>query len=235
MRIFLIYIFDFFFILNKMYVLDILIYKLKNMTNIENEYLFEYAKIDSKAPSFKLPYYDPKEDKDDVISLEDLKWKWSVLFYYPADFTFVCPTELKDMAEQKEKFEKMWVEILAASTDTVFSHRAWTKHEILMKNFPYKMLADHTWEVAEMYNILDNESGMAWRGTFIIDPDLNIKWIEVTSGPLWRNSEELIRKLEALQFMKENPTQACPAKWAIWSKTLTPSIKIAWEVWEQLQ
>lgn len=205
------------------------------MNEFENDFVFEYVKIDSKAPNFDLPYYDPKEDKDGKISLENLKWKWSVLFFYPADFTFVCPTELKDMAEQEEKFKNMWIEVLAVSTDTVFSHRAWTKHEILMKNFPYKMLADHTLEISEKYNILDNETGMAWRWTFIIDPDLNVKWIEVTSWPLWRNSEELIRKLEALQFMRENPTQACPAKWAVWAKTLTPSIKIAWEVWEQLK
>lgn len=193
------------------------------------------AKIDSKAPHFDLPYYDPKTDDEGSMSLEDLKWKWSVLFFYPADFTFVCPTELKDMADQKDRFEKMGVEVLAVSTDTIFSHRAWTKHEMLMKGFPYKMLADHTTQIADLYNILDEKTGIAGRGTFIIDPELQIKWIEVTSGPLGRNSDELIRKIEALQYMKENPTQACPAKWVIGSKTLTPSIKIAGEVGEQLQ
>lgn len=205
------------------------------MENFENEFIYESVKIDSKAPKFELPYYDPKDDKDWTLALKDLKGKWSVLFFYPADFTFVCPTELKDMADQKEKFKELKVKVLAVSTDTVFSHRAWVKHELLMKDFPYKMLADHTWIVSEMYNLLDPETGMAGRWTFIIDPDLNVRWIEVTSWPLWRNSEELIRKIEALQFMRENPTQACPAKWAIWWKTLTPSIKIAWEVGEQLQ
>ena len=172
----------------------------------ENEFEFESVKIDSKAPSFNLPFYDPKKDNDGKISLKDLKWKWSVLFFYPADFTFVCPTELKDMADQKEKFKELKVKVLAVSTDTIFSHRAWTKHELLMKDFPYKMLADHTGEISEKYNILDHETGMAARWTFIIDPDLNIKWIEVTSWPLGRNSDELIRKLEALQFMREHPT-----------------------------
>jgi peroxiredoxin (alkyl hydroperoxide reductase subunit C) len=103
-----------------------------------------------------------------------------------------------------------------------------------MENFPYLMLADHWLWVAEMYNILDEESGIAGRWTFIIDPDLIVRWIEVTSGPLGRNSDELIRKIEALQFMRNNPGTACPAKWAIWAKTLKPSIKIAWEVYEQL-
>lgn len=205
------------------------------MYNQENDFFYESVKIDNQAPKFELPFYDPKSDTDWKLSLDDLKWKWSVLFFYPADFTFVCPTELKDMAEQEEKFNEMWVEVLSVSTDTVFSHRAWTKHELLMKNFPYKMLADHTTSVSEIYNLLDHESGMAWRWTFIIDPDLVVRWIEVTSWPLWRNSDELIRKIEALQFMRENPTQACPAKWAIWSKTLTPSLKISGEVWQELQ
>jgi peroxiredoxin (alkyl hydroperoxide reductase subunit C) len=138
------------------------------------------------------------------------------------------------MADQEAKFKELWVEVLAASTDTVFSHRAWVKHEKLMEWFPYKILSDHTTEVADIYGILDEETGISGRGTFIIDPDGVVKGIEVTSGPLGRNSEELIRKIEALQFMRENPTQACPAKWTPWAKTLTPSIKIAGEVYEEL-
>ena len=202
---------------------------------MENYDLPRFVKIDNEAPSFELPAYNPKTDEEEEIFLTDLKWKWLVLFYYPADFTFVCPTELKDMADQEAKFKELWVEILSASTDTVFSHRAWVKHEWLMKNFPYKMLADHSTEVSYMYNLLDEESGIAWRGTFIIDPDGIVRGIEVTSGPLWRNSDELIRKIEALQFMRSHPGTACPAKWSVWSKTLTPSIKIAWEVEEELK
>lgn len=196
---------------------------------------FTIAKIDNPAPSFELPYYCPKQDDDGVLHLNDMKGKWVVLFYYPADFTFVCPTELKDMAEAEEKFTEMWVEVLAASTDTVFSHRAWVKHELLMKNFPYKMLADHNLGTADAYNILDEKTGLAGRWTFIIDPEGVIRGIEVTSGPLGRNSEELIRKIEALQFMGANPGVACPARWKSGAKTLTPSIKIAGEVGEELE
>ena len=199
------------------------------------EFFNDIVKIDTPAPLFNLPAYDPIKDDETKINLEDLKGKWTVLFYYPADFTFVCPTELKDMADAKSKFDEMGVTVLAASTDTVFSHRAWVKHEWLMKNFPYLMLADHNLSTADAYNILDNDTGIAWRGTFIIDPNLVVRWIEVTSWPLGRNSDELIRKIEALQFMASNPGTACPAKWAIWSKTLKPSIKIAWEVEEQLK
>lgn len=193
-----------------------------------------FAKIDNKAPLFDMPFYDPHNDEEWNVSLEELNWKWIILFYYPADFTFVCPTELKDMADSKNIFDDMWVEILAVSTDTIFSHRAWVKHEKLMKNFPYKMLSDHNLKTSYQYNLLDEKTWIAWRWTYVIDPDWIIRSIEITSAPLWRNSEELIRKIKALQFMRANPKQACPAKWVLWDKTLTPSIKIAWEVFEEL-
>jgi peroxiredoxin (alkyl hydroperoxide reductase subunit C) len=182
-----------------------------------------------------MPFYDPNSDTDWKISSEDLKWKWYILVFYPADFTFVCPTEMKDLADQKEIFAKMWIEVLTVSTDSVFSHKAWVKEEKLMENFPYKMLADKTLEVSDIYNVLDEESWMAGRWTFIIDPDWILRWIEITSGAQGRNSEELIRKLEGLQYMREHPTEACPAKWHNWEKTLTPSIKIAWEVFQALE
>ena len=196
---------------------------------------FEMVKIDTKAPNFDLPAYNPLKDDTTQVSLESMKGKWTVLFYYPADFTFVCPTELKDLADSRAQFDAMNVTILAASTDTVFSHRAWVKHEGLMKDFPFIMLADHTWDVADAYNIYDATTGIAGRGTFVIDPEGIVRVIEVTSGPLGRNSEELIRKIEALQFMSSNPGMACPARWKKGAKTLTPSIKIAGEVAEQLQ
>ena len=122
-----------------------------------------FVKIDEPAPGFDLPAYDPIKDDETRVSLESLTGKWSVLFYYPADFTFVCPTELKDMADMKSRFDELGVTVLAASTDTHFSHRAWVKHEKLMENFPYVMLADHNGEVASMYNILDFNSGIAGR------------------------------------------------------------------------
>ncbi len=179
----------------------------------EFDYAYDMVKIDTPAPAFNLPAYDPIKDDTTEVSLASLAGTWSVLFYYPADFTFVCPTELRDMAEAKDRFDAAKVTVLAASTDTVFSHRAWVKHEGLMAGFPYLMLADHTGSVADMYNIYDHETGIAGRGTFIIDPQGVVRGIEVTSGPLGRNSEELLRKIEALQFMSENPGTACPARW----------------------
>ena len=202
----------------------------------ENQMLeIRFAKIDEPAPMFKLPAYDPVWDKELEVNLEEQKGKWSVLFFYPADFTFVCPTELKDMAEAKAEFDEMKVDVFAVSTDTVFSHRAWVKSEKLMENFPYTMIADHSLEVSDYYNLLDNKTWLAGRGTFVIDPNWVIRTIEVASWPLWRNSEELIRKIKALQFMEENPWLACPARWKKWNKTLKPSIKIVWKVWEELE
>ncbi len=192
------------------------------------------VKIDLPAPNFDLPAYDPAKDDTTQVSLSSVEGKWTVLFYYPADFTFVCPTELKDLADSKATFDELGVEVLAVSTDTVFTHRAWTQHEGLMKNFKFKMLADHTGEVAYAYGILDTDTGIAGRGTFIIDPQGIVRGIEITSGPLGRNSAELLRKLEALQYMAENPGTACPARWTPGAKTLTPSIKIAGEVEAQL-
>lgn len=197
-----------------------------------NEY--QIAKIDTPAPNFEMPYYNPLKDDEGRLHLEDMKGKWVVLFFYPADFTFVCPTELKDMADVKKEFDEMSVEVLAVSTDTIFSHRAWTKHEKLMHGFPYKMLSDHNLATSDAYNVLDEKTGIAGRGTFIIDPEGTLRGIEVTSGPLGRNSEELLRKIEALQFMTANPGVACPARWTAGAKTLKPSIKLSGQVGEEL-
>ena len=196
--------------------------------------LVNIAKIDTKAPSFELDYYDAANDTDGKISSEDLKGKWYVLFYYPADFTFVCPTELKDLADAKEEFDKMGVEILPVSTDTIFTHKGWVKAEALLKDFKYKMLADHNGEIADLYNILDLETHLAGRGAFIVDPDGILRGIEVTSGAQGRNSAELIRKIQGLQFMRENPNAACPAKWIPGAKTLTPGIDLVGKVAEAL-
>jgi len=139
------------------------------------------------------------------------------------------------MAKVKPHFDDLGVEVLAASTDTVFTHKAWTKHEKLMEGFPYKMLADHNLATADAYNILDEKTGIAGRGTFIIDPEGIIRGIEVTSGPLGRNSEELLRKIEALQYMGANPGTACPARWTPGAKTLTPGMDLVGQVGDELE
>jgi peroxiredoxin (alkyl hydroperoxide reductase subunit C) len=194
----------------------------------------EIAKIDKKAPAFEMSYYDAEKDTDGTISSEDLKGKWYVLFYYPADFTFVCPTELKDVADIKAILDEMGVEMLPVSTDTIFTHKGWVKAEGLLKGFKYKMLADHNGQYADLYNILDLDNHLAGRGTFIVDPDGILRGLDITSGAQGRNSAELIRKLQGLQFMRENPTMACPARWAPGSVTLTPGIDLVGKVAEAM-
>lgn len=202
---------------------------------MEEEILaYHSVKIDEVAPFFDLPWYDPIKDNEKNVSLDDINGKWAVLFYYPADFTFVCPTELKDLTDAKKEFDALKTEVLVVSTDTVFTHRAWVKDEWLLKWFPFTMLADHTWEVADAYNLLDYETGIAGRWTFIIDPEGVVRGIEVTSWALGRNSDELIRKIEALQFMRKNKWVACPARWKKWDKHIKPSIKMTWKVFEEL-
>jgi alkyl hydroperoxide reductase subunit AhpC len=129
----------------------------------DNLEIVTLAKIDTRAPSFEMPFYDAEKDTDGTITSEELKGKWYVLFYYPADFTFVCPTELKDLADVKAQLDEMKVEVLPVSTDTVFTHKGWVKAEGLLKNFKYKMLADHNGEYADLYNILDLECHLAGR------------------------------------------------------------------------
>lgn len=192
------------------------------------------AKIDTRAPSFSMDYYDAEKDTDGTITSQELKGKWYVLFYYPADFTFVCPTELKDLADVKSELDSMGVEVLPVSTDTVFTHKGWVKAEGLLKDFKYKMLADHNGEYADLYNVLDLNTHLAWRGTFIVDPDGILRGLDITSGAQGRNSAELIRKIQGLQFMRENPTMACPARWAPGSVTLTPGIDLVGKVAEAM-
>lgn len=203
--------------------------------NHEHEDVFaDLVKIDTPAPTFTLNAYNPQTDNIEEVSLEALRGKWTVLFFYPGDFTFVCPTELKDIADAKAEFDEMGITVLAGSTDSPFSHKAWTQHEGLMKNFPYIMFSDSNLGVSHAYGVL-NEDGTSARGTFIIDPEGICRGIEITSGPLGRNSEELLRKLRALQFMAENPGTACPAKWVLGAKNLKPSIKISGKVAEELE
>lgn len=200
----------------------------------EENIFYSSVKIDERAHGFDAQAYNPNKDDIVKVSTDDLKGKWTVLFFYPGDFTFVCPTELKDLADAKEKFDDMGVTIFAISTDSAFSHKAWVGSEGLMKNFPYTMISDRNLEISEAYGVL-NADGTSARGTFIIDPHGMCRGIEITSGPLGRNSDELVRKIEALQFMAANPGTACPAKWAVGAKVLKPSIKIAGKVAEELE
>ena len=208
-------------------------------TEMKEQVLSNYpvVKLEDQLDDLQFEIYDPV--KDDVVEkkLSDYAGKWVVLFFYPADFTFVCPTELKDLNDKVEEFKQMGdVEVLVVSTDTVFSHRGWIKEEHLLENFQIPMVADRTTVLSRYFGVLNEQTWNAERWTFIIDPDGVLKAIEIHTEPLGRSSAELVRKLHALRYIKANPGNACVASWnGENSPKLQPSIKIAGEVAENLK
>lgn len=198
---------------------------------------YPHVKLEDKVLDFDLHIYSPVDD--DVLhkSVFDFRGKWLVLFFYPADFTFVCPTELKDLQKIARDVSELWdVEILVGSTDTVFSHRSRIKQEWLLQNFSYGMFADRNTVMSRYFGIMNTESGHAERGTFIISPEWVLKVIEVHTEPVGRSARELLRKLKALKYVAENEGNACVAsRDDNYRPVLQPSIKISGHVEENLK
>ena len=161
-----------------------------------------------------------------TITKEDTLGKWSVFFFYPADFTFVCPTELEDLANIYDKFQSVGCEIYSVSTDTHFVHKAWHDHSERISKLQYPMLADPTHGISKDFQVLIEADGLAERGTFIINPEGKIVGYEVTAGNVGRNAEELLRKVQACQFVHAHGDQVCPANWKPGSETLKPSLDL---------
>lgn len=157
------------------------------------------------------------------VTDETLKGKWSVVFFYPADFTFVCPTELEDLAEHYEAFQKLGVEIYSVSTDTHFTHMAWHDSSAAVGKVQFPMLGDPTGQLSRNFEVMIEEDGMAERGTFVINPEGKIVIMEHHDGGIGRDASELLRKVEAAQFIAAHPDQVCPAKWRPGAATLKPS------------
>ncbi len=185
-------------------------------------------KINQKAPEFTAEAFQNEEIKK--ISLEDYKGKWTVLFFYPADFTFVCPTELGELADKYEEFQKLGVEILSVSTDTAFAHKAWHDNSETIKRITFPMVADPTAKISKDYGVLIEEEGLALRGTFIVDPDGILKAFEVNDNSIGRSADELIRKIQAAQFVRENGGEVCPASWRPGGKTLKPGLDLVGKI-----
>ena len=160
------------------------------------------------------------------VTNETLKGKWSVFVFYPADFTFVCPTELGDLAEHYAEFQKLGVEIYSVSTDTHFAHKAWHDSSDTVSKINYPMLADPTLALSRNFEVLIEEEGLALRGTFVINPEGHIKVIEVHDNGIGRDAKELLRKVQAAQYVATHPNEVCPAKWTPGAKTLTPSLDL---------
>ena len=185
-------------------------------------------KINAKAPDWQTDAY--YNDQVKSIKLSDYQGKWLVMVFYPADFTFVCPTELGDLADHYEELKKMNVEVVSVSTDKVFTHKAWHNESETIKKIKYPMLADPTCQISRNYNVLIEESGEALRGTFIIDPDGILKSYEINDNSIGRSSQELIRKIQAAQFVAEHGDQVCPANWQPGSKTLKPGLDLVGKI-----
>jgi len=184
--------------------------------------------INSPAPVFAAEAYHENQIKK--ISLKDYRGKWVILFFYPADFTFVCPTELGEMADKYEQFKKLGCEILSVSTDTAFVHIAWHDNSETIKKIKFPMVADPSHEISIKYQTLIPEEGVALRGSFLINPEGILKAYEIHDNSIGRSADELFRKLEAAKFVEEHGGQVCPANWKPGKKTLKPGIDLVGKI-----
>lgn len=182
------------------------------------------SKINQEISAFTAQAYHNNAFK--TVTKEDVLGKWSVFFFYPADFTFVCPTELEDLADQYDKFQKLNCEIYSVSTDSHFVHKAWHDASDRIKKINYPMLADPTHAISRDFEVLIEDAGQAERGTFIVNPEGKIVGYEVSAGNVGRNAEELLRKVQACQFVHEHGDEVCPAKWQPGAETLKPSLDL---------
>ncbi|MCX6923708.1 MAG: redoxin domain-containing protein [Verrucomicrobia bacterium] len=189
------------------------------------------------VPDFTMYVYDPENRAFGKVSLDELKkaGKWAVLVFYPADFTFVCPTELADLAEKHERIKKLGGEVISVSTDTQFAHLAWRDSEKLLARVKYLMGADPTGNVSRLFGVYDSNTGLAMRGTFLVSPQGKLACSEINFYNVGRDMDELVRRLEANVYLLAHPAEACPAKWKQGAKTLTPNEKMVGKVYEALQ
>lgn len=184
--------------------------------------------INMSTPEFKVEAFHNGDFK--TVTNKDLEGKWAVFFFYPADFTFVCPTELGDMADKYEEFTKMGVEVYSVSTDTHFVHKAWHDASDTIKKIKFPMLADPTGLLCRYFGVMIEEAGIADRGTFVLNPEGKVKIAEYNDGGVGRNADELLRKIQAAQFIATNPGEVCPAKWKPGSDTLKPSLDLVGKI-----
>lgn len=180
--------------------------------------------LNSQFPEFKLNAYH--EGKFITVSNEDIKGKWAVFFFYPADFTFVCPTELVDLSEQYDKLKAMGVEVYSVSCDTQFVHKAWHDTSESIQKIKYPMIADPTGLLGKALGVYIESEGVDYRGTFVTDTDGLIKLVELNDNAIGRNAEELVRRIEAAQFVASHPGDVCPAKWKKGAEVIQPSIDL---------
>ena len=184
--------------------------------------------INTDMKPFKAEAY--KDGKFVTVTEADVAGKWGVFFFYPADFTFVCPTELEDLAENYDAFQAMGVEIFSVSTDTHFSHKAWHDTSDAIGKIKFAMVGDPTGTITRNFDVMREGQGLADRGTFVVDPDGVIQIMEITSEGVGRNAEELLRKVKAAQYVRAHPDEVCPANWEEGEETLAPSLQLVGKI-----
>jgi len=188
--------------------------------------------VDQKFLNFSLEVYLPEKDEAGRLTSKDFSGKWVALVFYPADFTFVCPTELADLNKLYPEFKKLGAEVISVSTDTVFTHKAWLEVEELLQGINYPMAADHNGKFSRELGIYDEKKGMAQRATFIVDPEGVLRAVDIVADAIGRSAHEVLRKLKALDFVAKNPGKVCPASWEELG-TLEPSVKKAGKVYKE--
>jgi len=184
--------------------------------------------INTTIKPFKATAY--RNGKFVSVSDADLKGKWSVVFFYPADFTFVCPTELEDLAGHYAEFRKLGVEVYAVSTDTHFAHKAWHDTSEAIRKVEYVMIGDPTGRITRSFEVMIEEEGLALRGTFLVDPEGRIKLCEIHDNGIGRDASELLRKVKAAQYVATHPGEVCPARWKEGDRTLKPSLDLVGKI-----
>ena len=184
--------------------------------------------INTKLQPFTATAFKNGEFVD--VTDEDLLGAWSIVFFYPADFTFVCPTELGDLADHYDELRGLGVEVYSVSTDTHFTHKAWHGSSETIGKIQYAMIGDPTGTVSRNFDILREDEGLANRGTFVLDPDGVIQVMEVTAEGVGRHAAELVRKVRAAIYVRKNPGEVCPAKWEEGGETLAPSLDLVGKI-----
>ncbi|WP_156289331.1 alkyl hydroperoxide reductase subunit C [Oceanobacillus salinisoli] len=164
------------------------------------------------------------------VTDKDFKGHWSIVCFYPADFTFVCPTELEDLQEQYQELQSLGTEVFSVSADTHFVHKAWHDHSDAIGKITYTMIGDPSHKLINMFDVLREEEGVADRGTFIIDPDGVIQAAEINADGIGRDASTLVNKIKAAQYVREHPGEVCPAKWEEGSETLKPSLDLVGKI-----
>ncbi|CUH97518.1 Alkyl hydroperoxide reductase subunit C [Propionispora sp. 2/2-37] len=184
--------------------------------------------IGTEVKPFKAQAY--RNGKFIEVTEENFKGKWSVVCFYPADFTFVCPTELEDLQNQYDSFQELGVEVYSVSTDTHFTHKAWHDSSETIKKITYTMIGDPSHTLSRNFEVLIEDQGLADRGTFIIDPDGIVQAVEINAGGIGRDASTLINKIKAAQYIRKNPNEVCPARWREGAATLKPSLDLVGKI-----